>query len=207
MFHVVIHHHYHGVINVHQIALAFFLVLNVLINFWEIGLLVCRDTIRKEYEATHESYKGRETARADQLFSRRIPILKPLFFSQWTGIWSTYALFDPGYVQRNSFGFIIDVGNGVTTLVPAALFAFGMTFPMMPARVLGIIGVMMFWQMFYGTILYFFQFFFSRRHVGHSRKNIVLFVGATNGMWFIFPIWGMIVSVWMILQNSYTIFS
>jgi hypothetical protein len=206
VFHIAIHYQYHQVFNLHHIVLAFFLVLNILVNFWELGLYFCRDKVCEEYEATRDRFKGREMTGANQMFVRKIPLLKLFCFSQWTGIWSTYALFDPGYVQRNSFGFIIDVGNGVSTLIPAAIFAFGMTFQILPAPVLGIIGVVVFWQMLYGTILYFFQFFYSRRHVGHSVKNIVLFVGASNGMWFIFPIWGIVVSVGMILKDSYSIF-
>ena len=86
-------------------------------------------------------------------------------------IWSGYSLFDPGYSDRRSFGYNIDVGNGFTTLIPAVLFAFGMTFELMPARVLGIIGLIIFWQMFYGTAVYFFQFFNNGRHKGHSRET------------------------------------
>jgi hypothetical protein len=129
-----------------------------------------------------------------------------LSFSQWTTIWSSYSLFDPGYSDRRSYGYNIDVGNGFTTLIPATLFAFGMTFEMMPARILGIIGVILFWQMFYGTAVYFFQFFNNGRHKGHSLKDLLLFVGITNLMWFIFPIWGLSASVRLILDGSYSVF-
>ena len=192
--------------NVHQIGLALFLVINVLINFWEIGLFVCKDRIREEYEETKEPYRGREMELSTERFARRVPLLGVLRFSRWTWIWSVYALFDPGYASKRSFGFNIDVGNGISTVVPAAMFAFGMTFHFVPARVLGIIGVASLWQMFYGTVMYFFQFFHNGRHRGHSARNIVLFVGGTNGLWFVFPVWGMIVSVWMILNDSYQIF-
>ena len=130
-----------------------------------------------------------------------------LFSSRrWTGIWSGYALFDPGYASRSSFGFNIDVGNGFSTIVPAMLFAFGMTFEIMPARWLGMLGIAMFWQMFYGTVVYFFQFFHAGRHKGHSVGTILVFVGNSNGMWFIFPLWGIWLSVQMVLENNYSMF-
>ncbi|MEZ4327848.1 MAG: hypothetical protein R3B40_21695 [Polyangiales bacterium] len=203
--HIYVHYAAHGVVNVHQAVLAFFLVLNVLINFWELGLFFCGDRIHEEYEATKVPYKGREGDRCKEVFTKRIPFFQLLSFKQWTLVWSSYALYDPGYAQRHSFGFNIDVGNGFSTIIPATLFAFGMTYDLVSPQILGIIGVAMFWQMFYGTVVYFFQFFHSGRHHGHSKAAIWLFVGASNGMWFIFPLWGIAVSVWMILNNSMAI--
>ena len=57
----------------------------------------------------------------------------------------------------------------ISTILPATLFAFGMTYDIVPARMFGIIGVAMFWQMFYGTVVYFFQYFHAGRHVGQGR--------------------------------------
>mgnify|MGYP001825400385 CR=1 FL=1 len=206
LFHVWLHHRVHGVFNATQIALAFFLVVNLLVNYWELGLFFCTDQIRDEYEASKESYRGREFQRFGEIFQKRIPVSQLLSFRQWTGIWSGYALFDPGYASRSSFGYNADVGNGWSTPILATLFAFGMTFELMPARILGILGVIMFWQMFYGTVVYFFQFFHAGRHKGHSPAAVALFVGNSNSLWFIFPLLGLYTSVWMILNDSYTIF-
>jgi len=206
LFHVWLHQRVHGVYSATQIGLAFFLVINVMIAWWEIALFVCQDQIRSEYEAIKEPYRGRELTRIAEVFARPIPLFRVLSFSQWTTIWSSYSLFDPGYSDRRSYGYNIDVGNGFTTLIPAALFAFGMTLELMPARVLGIIGLILFWQMFYGTAVYFFQFFNNGRHKGHSLRDLLLFVGITNLMWFIFPIWGLSASVRLILDGSYSVF-
>jgi hypothetical protein len=206
LFHTWLHQRVHGVYSATQIGLVFFLVTNVMIAWWEIALFVCQDQIRSEYEAIKEPYRGREMTRIAEIFARPIPLFRVLSFSQWTTIWSSYSLFDPGYSDRRSYGYNIDVGNGFTTLIPATLFAFGMTFEMMPARILGIIGVILFWQMFYGTAVYFFQFFNNGRHKGHSLRDLLLFVGITNLMWFIFPIWGLSASVRLILDGSYSVF-
>jgi hypothetical protein len=206
IFHTWLHQRVHGVYNATQIGLAFFLVINVMIAWWEIALFVCPDQIRSEYEAIKEPYRGREMTRIAEVFARPIPLFRVLSFSQWTTIWSSYSLFDPGYSDRRSYGYNIDVGNGFTTLIPATLFAFGMTLELMPARILGIIGVILFWQMFYGTAVYFFQFFHNGRHKGHSLRDLLLFVGITNLMWFVFPIWGLNTSVRLILDGSYSVF-
>ena len=206
LFHTWLHQREHGIYNITQIGLAFFLVINMMIAWWEIALFVCQDQIHAEYEATKEPYRGRELQRIGEIFARPIPLLRVFSFSEWTTIWSGYSLFDPGYSDRRSFGYNIDVGNGFTTLIPATLFAFGMTFELMPARWLGIIGVVMFWQMFYGTSVYFFQFFNNGRHEGHSLRDLLLFVGITNLMWLVFPIWGLWTSIQLILSGSYGLF-
>jgi hypothetical protein len=141
-----------------------------------------------------------------QVFTRRIPLLRIFSFREWTRIWSTYSLFDPGYSDRRSFGYNIDVGNGFTTIVPATLFAFGMTFDLVSPQVLGIVGIILFWQMFYGTAVYFFQFFNNDRHKGHRVRDVLVFVGVSNLSWLLFPLWGLCTSVQLILEGSYAVF-
>ena len=203
LFHTWLHHRVHGTYNVTQIGLAFFLVINVLVNWWEIALLVCQDQIRAEYEAFKEPYRGRELECVGEVFIRPIPVLEVWSLRQWTTVWSSYSLFDPGYSDRRSFGYNIDIGNGFTTIVPSLFFVFGMTYELVPAPILGIVGVIIFWQMFYGTALYFFQFFHNGRHKGHSVRDLILFVGITNLTWLIFPMWGLATSVQLILDGSY----
>jgi hypothetical protein len=204
--HIWLHQRTHGLYNITQIGLAFFLVVNVMIAWWEIALFVEQDQIQAEYDAIREPYRGREMAAVAQVFSRPIPILRIFSFREWTRIWSTYSLFDPGYSDRRSFGYNIDVGNGFTTILPATLFAFGMTFNLVPPRVLGIVGIIIFWQMFYGTAVYFFQFFNNDRHRGHSVRDVLLFVGISNLLWLIFPLLGLYTSVRLILEGSYAVF-
>ena len=204
--HVGLHHRTHGLFNPTQIALAFFLVINAMVAWWEIALFVCQDQIQAEYDQIREPYRGREVQRVAEVFARPVSLGRVLAFGEWTTIWSTYSLFDPGYSDRRSFGYNIDVGNGFTTLIPATLFAFGMTFELVPARVLGIIGLIMFWQMFYGTVVYFFQFFNNGRHRGHSVRDVLLFVGVSNVMWFVFPLWGIRSSIELILSGNYGVF-
>jgi hypothetical protein len=204
--HIWLHYRTYGVFNATQIALAFFLVVNVMIAWWEIALFVSQDKIQAEYDELREHYRGREMAACAEVFSRPIPLTRLLAFDEWTRVWSTYSLFDPGYSDRRSFGYNIDVGNGFSTLIPATLYAFGMTFELVPARILGIIGVIIFWQMFYGTSVYFFQFFNNGRHKGHRVKDILLFVGVSNAMWWFFPLLGLWASVQLILDGTYSVF-
>ena len=74
----------------------------------------------------------------------------------WARMWSEYAYLDPGYADRRSFGFSVDVGNGWSTLIPSVLFLVGMTEPIFSPLILGIIGTILFYQKLYLTCLYFF---------------------------------------------------
>jgi hypothetical protein len=204
--HIWLHHRAHDVFNWTQIGLVFFLVVNVMVAWWEIALFARQDKIQSEYHEMRGPYRGRELDAVAKVFVRPIPLLRVLSFRQWTWIWSTYSLFDPGYSDRRSFGYNIDVGNGFTTLIPATVFAFGMTFHFLPARVLGIIGIIVFWQMFYGTAVYFFQFLNNGRHRGHTVRDLLLFVGMSNALWFVFPLWGLSTSIQLVLEGSYRVF-
>ena len=203
---VLLHQYEHGVFNVNQVALAFFLWLNVMINFWEICLFLRVRWIRTHFETLRDSSTESALTKVLAFFSERVPLNKIFSTFTWSKIWSTYSLFDESYSDSRSYGFWIDVGNGFSTLLPSLLVLYGMTFEIVPARVLGIVTVVLFWQMFYGTVVYFAQFLYHRRYRNHRLKELVLFVGMTNGMWFVLPLWGIYLGVEMINGNSFDMF-
>ncbi len=206
VFHVWLHHRVHGVFSPTQIALAFFLIINILIAWWEIALFFCYQDVRDGYDQAKGLYRGRAIEYVAEILTRPLPILRYFSLRAWARVWSGYALFDESYADKRSFGYNIDVGNGFSTLVPSAIFAFGMTFHVLPARVLGIIGVIIFWQMFYGTVVYFFQYMNNRRYEGHSLRNVLLVVGVSNAAWLALPLLGLKVSIDLILGGTYATF-
>lgn len=188
-----------------QAALAFFLWLNVLVALWEICLFLRIGAIRARHERWVVEHRGRELERALQFL--RTPVSLARLFSPdlWAELWSSYALFDDSYADRRSFGFFVDVGNGFTTLVPSLVFLVGMSAPALPARVLGIIGLLLFYQMWYGTLVYLASYVYNRHWRGHSLTSVALFVALTNAVWLTFPILGLVVSVRMILDGTYAV--
>jgi hypothetical protein len=203
---VALHHHVHGVWSPLQIGLAFFLWLNAIIAFWELCLFLRIDRIEEQHARFVVEYRGRELDRVKEFFTSRVPLRSIFAPTTWAELWSTYSVFDESYADRKSFGFFIDVGNGFSTIVPTLLFLYGMTFEVLPARVLGIVGAILFYQMWYGTLVYFGSFLFNKRYVGHTPGNLAIFVGLSNGLWFTFPVVGIWASVQMILHDSYRAF-
>jgi hypothetical protein len=80
-----------------------------------------------------------------------------------------------------------------------------MTFPVVSPVVLGIVGLLIFYQKFYGTCLYFFSYFFNRRYRGHRLVGLLAMVGGTNGIWLVFPAMGIYVCLRLILDGSFDV--
>jgi hypothetical protein len=85
-------------------------------------------------------------------------------------------------------------------------FFVGMSFEIMDPRTLGMLGLIKFYQELYGTCIYFLSYILNKRYKGRSAMEVSLFVGLTNGLWFIFPLIGMIASARMIYSGSFNVF-
>jgi hypothetical protein len=203
---IALHHHVHHVLDADQMALAFFLGLNVIISLWEMCLFFRIDQIERQHVEFLQRYKGRELDRVTDFFNTHVPFGKVLSPSVWAELWSSYSVFDESYANRKSFGFFIDVGNGFSTIVPTIVCIVAMTYEFLPARTVGIVLLIVNYQMWYGTLVYFGSFLFNKRFHGHTRFNLALFVGFTNGLWFTFPVWGMWCALRMIYSGSYEVF-
>ena len=194
----------HGVLNLTQLVLAVFSAINAWICVCEIALLVHSGTIRREYEGfTAKLGVGHlppiflfEHASLSQIFSLRY----------WAVMWSTYSVLDPSYSDTTTFGFCVDIGNGVTTLLPTLLWAAGMTWPILPARLMGAMGIAMYWQELYGTVIYFFQYVFNRRFDRSPRAHVLGIVVPANGIWIACPALGIWASYQLIVSGDFSVF-
>lgn len=126
----------------------------------------------------------------------------------WARMWSTYALFDTSYQNNESYGFFIDVGNGWTTILPCVLLNVGMIAPdRVSPLVLGCVTIASYWQMLYGTLVYFLSFLLNHRYKGHNLLHIATFVGVSNGIWIIFPAMAIYAAVNVLRDGNMAIFS
>ena len=196
----------HGVVNPTHALIAIFLVINAWICVCEIALLTYPTHIKREFGGFVAKY-GAHTLPPVFLFQ---PVLLRDVFSlrYWSVMWSTYSTLDPAYIDTHSFGFCIDVGNGVTMLGPSILFAYGMTAQgaFLSPRALGMLGLIAFYQMFYGTAIYFFQFFFNRRQDVLSKALVGGVVIPANFIWSIFPALGMWACSRLIVDGDFGVF-
>ncbi|MBA0125887.1 hypothetical protein H0B56_10075 [Haloechinothrix sp. YIM 98757] len=190
-------------INAGHIILVTFTWINVMIALWEISLNLRISLIERQHEQFVADYRGRELDRVIDFFTTPIRLREIVRPTTWAQVWSSYSLFDPAYANRKSFGFWADSGNGYVTLIPSLLFIYGLTFDIMPARALGIMGLLIFWMMFYGTVLYYVAYFFNKEYVGHTKRNLAIFIGGTNSLWIFAPAWGMVASIILISTGSY----
>lgn len=190
-------------LNVGQIILVTFTWINVMIALWEISLNLRISLIERQHTQFVADYRGRELDRVIDFFAAPIRLREIVRPSTWAQVWSSYSLFDPAYANRKSFGFWVDSGNGYVTLIPSLLFVYGLSFDIMPARTLGIMGLLIFWMMFYGTVIYYVAYFVNKEHVGHTKRDLAIFIGGTNSLWIFAPAWGMVASIILINTDSY----
>ena len=204
---VVWHYSAHRVVSPTQILLAVFQTINAWICVCEWALLFYPQRIQREsanFIATH----GPHVLPPVFLFERA-KLSELLTVRYWSIMWSTYASLDPAYVDTTTFGYCVDVGNGVTTLLPTILFAYGMTAQnsFLSAPALGMIGLVHFYQEWYGTVVYYFQFFNNKRHLKLSRNLVLGVVVPANAIWIVFPMLGMWASSRLILDGTFAVFS
>jgi hypothetical protein len=61
-------------------------------------------------------------------------------------------------------------------------------------------------QEFYGTVIYFLSYVYNGRYKNKPPGEVMLFVGLSNGLWFLFPLLGLYLSVDLIYADSFRMF-
>jgi hypothetical protein len=61
-------------------------------------------------------------------------------------------------------------------------------------------------QEFYGTVIYFLSYVLNGRYRGKPASEVLLFVGLSNGLWFLFPLLGMFLSLDLVYSDTFRMF-
>ncbi len=194
-----------GDFNVVHALLILFFSINLLICYWEVCLLVKRDYIERRAEYWHK--RCQETGRkpAIEFLTARVPLTRVLSPTVWADVWATYSQFDGSYADRRTYGYIIDIANGLATPVPTLILYAAFTFDVLSAPVAGIVGVILFWQLIYMTSVYWVSFFLAKRQTRLSRKDMYIYIWAMNSPWVLFPLLGLYVSIRLIVNGDYSV--
>ena len=189
-------------------SLIFFNNLNIFIAFCEICLGFHIKFIQNDYQKLLTKYKGKEWDGILALFLKPLTVADLFNGKTWALMWSNYALFDPSYQNQESYGFFIDVGNGWSTIPPCILLNVAILFPDLVSPLLvGCITIASYWQILYGTLIYFLSFLFNKRYEGHNIVSLGLFVAFTNGIWILFPSLAIYAAVIILRDGNFDIFS
>ncbi len=187
---------------VHALLILFFSI-NLWICYWEICLFFKRDHIERRAEYWRRRQEETSRTPAIEFLTGKVPLAKCLSPALWADTWATYAQIDGSYADRRTYGYIADIGNGFVTLIPTLLLYAAFTVDFLPALAAGIIGVMLFWQLIYGTALYWVSFFLAKRHTRLGRRDICIYIWALNSPWMLFALLGLYVSIRLIADGSY----
>lgn len=187
---------------IHALLILFFSI-NLWICFWEICLFLKRDHIerRAEYWRKRREETGRTPA--IEFFTGKVPLAKSLSPTVWADVWAAYAEIDDSYADRRTYGYNVDIANGFLTPVPTLVLYAAFTFDFLPALAAGIIGAMLFWQLTYGTALYWVSFFGANRQSRISKRDKYIYIWALNSPWILFALLGLYASIRLIADGDY----
>lgn len=196
-------YHLYGDLAVVPCLFSFFFSTNLLICYWEICLFFRRDDV--ERRARYWQSRQRETGRsaAVEFLTTRVPLRQVLSPALWGDTWAAYSTIDPSYSDRSTFGFNADIGNGFVTPVPTLLLYAAYTAGFLPPVVAGIIGVGLFWQWAYVSSLYWVSYFVAGRQAHVARREVYICVGVLNAVWVLFGVFGLYVSIRILLDGGY----
>lgn len=196
----------HGNAHVAYCLFVFFLASNVLVCIWVICLYAHRDYVQERVDYWEQT--GTTTGRTPAInyLNSRISIAEAFTTKQWADAWAVYSIYDRSYVDRRSYGFIVDIGNGFVTLLPTLFLLFAYTVKFRPAIVVGIVGLMVSWQWIHATAMYIASFFIAQRQKLIPKLQTNILIWGINTAWILFGLLGGYVSVRLIIENNYTVF-
>ena len=169
----------------------------------EICLFFRRDHVEKR--AGYWQAWQRETggSAAVGFLTDRVPLRQVLSPALWGDAWAAYSTIDPSYSDRSTLGFNVDIGNGFVTPIPTLLLYAAYSAGFLPPVVAGIVGVGLFWQWAYVSSLYWVSYFVAGRQAHVARREVYIYVGVLNAAWVLFGVFGLYVSICIILEGDY----
>ncbi|MXW92670.1 MAG: hypothetical protein F4114_00590 [Rhodospirillaceae bacterium] len=187
---------------VHALLVLFFSI-NLWICYWEICLFLRRDYV--ERRVAYWRGRQRETGRKPVIdfLTSKVPLAKVLSPTVWADVWAAYAEIDESFADRRAHGYNVDIANGFVTPVPILVLYAAYTFGILPAPAAGIIGAMLFWQLWYATLVYWIGFFGAGRQSRIGRKDRYIYIWAPNTPWVLFSLLGLYVSIRLIVDGDY----
>ena len=195
----------YGHLNVSYFLLSLFLMINLLIAYWECCLYWRRDYIEERARYWRERWDETGRTPAVEFLTSSVPLRRILSPTVWADIWAVYCRYDDAYADRRTYGFNVDIGNGFFTPIASLVLLGAMTFEFLPAVVAGILGAVLFWQWFYVSSLYLVAFFVAKRHRKISNSELWIYVIGPNSIWVLLPLLGLYVAVRLILDGNYAV--
>ena len=195
----------YGNLNFSYFLLSLFLMINLLIAYWECCLYWRRDYIgeRTRYWSDRRAETGRTPA--VEFLTSSVPLRRILSPAVWADIWAVYCQYDGSYADRRSYGFNVDISNGFFTPIASLVLLGAMTFEFLPAVLAGILGVALFWQWVYVSSLYVVAFFVAERQREVSSAEVWIYVIGPTSVWVLLPAFGLYVAARLILDGNYAV--
>lgn len=195
----------HGDWNLVHALLSLFFSTHLLICYWEVCLFLRRDLV--ETRARYWRERRERTGRSPVLefLSTRVPVSRLLSPAMWADVWAVYCQYDDSYADRRTFAFHVDIVNGFVTPVPTLVLYAAWTLDPLPVLFAGVLGVIVFWQITNGALVYWVSFFVAHRQSRISRGELYVYIGATNAFWVLGGLLAVYVSIRLLVDGDYRV--
>ena len=194
-----------GSFDVIHLILSIFLAVNVLVCFWQWCLFARRDHVGTRVQFWREEGEKIGSSASRAFMYTRLSASQLFSLTFWSEIYSVYSVTDPAYTDKTSCGFNTDIWNGFWTFIPSVLLLVTFAYPVIPPLVVGVIGIALFHQWIFGTIMYSASFYVGEHYKSVSASDAFLFIWVINGSWILCALLGLYVSIRLILDQSYSV--
>lgn len=188
-----------------HVILTVFLAVNVLVCLWQWCLFLRRDYIGTRVEHWREQGVKMGVSASKAFMNTRLSLSQIFSVTFWSEIYSVYSVTDPAYTDKTSCGFNTDIWNGFWTFIPTVLLLVTFASPFIPPFVTGVIGIALFHQWIFGTVMYSASFYVGGHYKSVSASDAFLFIWVINGSWILCAVLGFYVSVRLILDQNYEV--
>ncbi len=196
-------HRLHGSLDPAYFVASLFLSINLVICYWEMCLYWRRDDIEKRADQWAEQGKVTDRSPALLFLASGIPLRRIASPTVWGDVFATYSVYDGSYTDRRTFTFSADIANGFFTPIPSMVLLATMTFGFLPATFAGIICLALSWQWVYVSSLYMLAYYVGEHHVSIRKVDRWLWVWGPNAFWIVVPLFGLWLSVRLIVDGTY----
>lgn len=202
---IAVHIALHGGPNPFYILLSLFFSTNLIICYWELCLFFRINEIKARGERWREWSRDSGRTAAAELLMTNVPLRQACSPRVWADVWAAYSVFDSAYVDRNTYGFNVDIANGFATPVTTLILYVAMTGGLLPSIAVGILGAMLCWQWVYSSTLYLASFFIGGKRTRVQGRHFYAFMVFPNSVWIVLPMVGLYVSIRLIVDGDFSV--
>jgi len=191
-----------------------FCLLHAALSLFNAVHMICCGVLDLSLLVHHKRVCARHDVLRMKWCDRRLPSWPPsvlekftlgqaLSLQQWSDVWGAFALVEPGVLEKSSVAFVSEMSIGMITFLPSVLLSVASTWDIAAPRVVGAVGLVIYFHIFQQTLVQAFYDSWSSRakNSRHTHMTMLNICGICS-FWVIFPVAWMYVCCRLIATND-----